>query len=141
MFSKFLVPVDGSENSFRALKAAIFLSKKIEANIMALHVIEKAPTVYIHPQKELENLLRNYRKQSEQILEKCEEIGNGEGVEVKTALIEGDVASKITQYGEKESFDMIIMGHRGSGRFKEMVLGSVSEKVLHQTKHSVLIVR
>ena len=61
MFSKLLVPVDGSENSFRALKAAIFLSKKIDAKIMALHVIEKAPTVYIHPQKELENLLRNYR--------------------------------------------------------------------------------
>jgi nucleotide-binding universal stress UspA family protein len=141
MFSKLLVPVDGSENSFRALKAAIYLSKKIEAKIMALHVIEKAPTVYIHPQKELENLLRNYRKQSEQILEKCEDIGNNEGVEVKTALIEGDAASKITQYGEKELFDMIIMGHRGSGRFKEMVLGSVSEKVLHQTKRSVLIVR
>jgi nucleotide-binding universal stress UspA family protein len=33
------------------------------------------------------------------------------------------------------------MGYRGSGRFKKMVLGSVSEKVLHQAKHSVLIVR
>lgn len=103
--------------------------------------IERAPTVYIHPQKELENLLRDYRRQSEQILEKCEAIGNDEGVEVKTTLIEGDVASKIAQYSEKELFDMIVMGYRGSGRFKKMVLGSVSEKVLHQAKHSVLIVR
>jgi nucleotide-binding universal stress UspA family protein len=36
---------------------------------------------------------------------------------------------------------MVVMGNRGSGRFKEMVLGSVSEKVLHQTKSSALIVR
>lgn len=83
-------------------------------------------------------MLRDYRRQSEQILEKCEAIGNDEGVEVKTTLIEGDVASKIAQYSEKELFDM---GYRGSGRFKKMVLGSVSEKVLHQAKHSVLIVR
>ena len=54
MFSKLLVPVDGSENSVRALEAAIFLSKKIDAHVTVMHVMEKAPTVYIHPQKELE---------------------------------------------------------------------------------------
>ena len=101
MFSKLLVPVDGSENSFRALEAAIFLSKKIEAHITALHVMEKPPTVYIHPQKELETLLKNYRIQSEQILEKCEELGNNNGVEIKTVIIEGDVASKIIQYARE----------------------------------------
>lgn len=141
MFSKLLVPVDGSENSVRALEAAIFLSKKIYAHVTVMHVMEKAPTVYIHPQKELEELLKNYRREGEQILEKCEEIGYKNGVELKTVIIEGDVASKIIQYAEKELFDMIVMGHRGSGRFKGMVLGSVSEKVLHQTKRSVLIIR
>jgi nucleotide-binding universal stress UspA family protein len=141
MFSKLLVPVDGSENSYRALEAAIFLSKKIEAHITALHVMEKPPTVYIHPQKELETLLKNYRIQSEQILEKCEELGNNNRVEIKTVIIEGDVASKIIQYAAKELFDMVVMGRRGSGRLREMVLGSVAEKVLHQTKGSVLIVR
>jgi nucleotide-binding universal stress UspA family protein len=141
MFSKLLVPVDGSENSFRALEAAIFLSKKIEAHTTALHVMEKPPTVYIHPQKELETLLKNYRIQSEQILEKCKQLGNDNGVEIKTVIIEGDVASKIIQYAAKEIFDMVVMGRRGSGRLKEMVLGSVSEKVLHQIKGSVLIVR
>lgn len=141
MFSKLLVPVDGSENSFRALEAAIFLSKRIEAHITALNVMDKPPTVYIHPQKELETLLKNYRIQSEQILEKCEELGDNNGVEIKKVIMEGDVASKIIQYAAKEIFDMVVMGRRGSGRFKELVLGSVSEKVLHQTKGSVLIVR
>ena len=65
MFSKVLVPVDGSENSLRALEEAIFLSKKLNAQITALHVMEKAPTVYIHPQKELEELLKNYTRESE----------------------------------------------------------------------------
>jgi nucleotide-binding universal stress UspA family protein len=141
MFSKLLVPVDGSENSVRALEAAIFLSKKIDAHMAVMHVMEKPPTVYIHPQKELEELLRNYRREAEQILEKCQEIGNRNGVELRKVIIEGDVASEINRFAEKEVFDMIVMGHRGSGRFKKMVLGSVSEKVLHQTKRSVLIIR
>ena len=141
MFSKLLVPVDGSENSLRALEEAILLSKKLDAQITALHVMEKAPTVYIHPQKELEELLKNYRKESERILEKCQEIGKKNGTELHTAISEGDVASKIIQYAENGRFDMVVMGHRGSGKFKEMVLGSVSEKVLHRTKCSVLIVR
>jgi nucleotide-binding universal stress UspA family protein len=141
MFSKLLVPVDGSENSVRALEAAIFLTKKIDAFMTVMHVMEKPPTVYIHPQKELEELLQNYRREAEQILEKCEEIGNRNGVELRKVIIEGDVASEINRFAEKEVFDMIVMGHRGSGRFKKMVLGSVSEKVLHQTKRSVLIIR
>jgi nucleotide-binding universal stress UspA family protein len=141
LFSKLLVPVDGSENSLRALEAAIFLSKKLDAQITALHVMEKAPTVYIHPQKELEELLKNFRKESERILEKCQQIGKNNRIELNMAISEGDVASKIIQYAEKGRFDMVVMGHRGSGKFKEMVLGSVSEKVLHRTKCSVLIVR
>jgi nucleotide-binding universal stress UspA family protein len=141
MFSKLLVPVDGSENSARALEAAVFLSKKIDAHVIVMHVMQKPPTVYIHPQKELEELLRNYRREAEQILERCEEIGNRNGVELKKVIIEGDVASKILSFSEKEGLDMIVMGHRGSGRFKEMVLGSVSQKVLNQTKRSVLIIR
>lgn len=141
MFSKLLVPVDGSENSLRALEAAIFLSKKLDAQITALHVMEKAPTVYIHPQKELEELLKNYRKESERIIEKCQQIGKNNRIELNMAVSEGDVASKIIQYVDKGRFDLVVMGHRGSGKFKEMVLGSVSEKVLHRTKCSVLIVR
>jgi nucleotide-binding universal stress UspA family protein len=141
MFYKLLVPVDGSENSVRALEAAIFLSKKIDTHVTVLHVMEKPPTVYIHPQKELEELLQNYRREAEQILEKCEEIGNRNGVELKKVIVEGNVASKIIRFAEMEVFDMIVMGHRGSGRFKEMVLGSVSQKVLNQTKRSVLIIR
>jgi nucleotide-binding universal stress UspA family protein len=141
LFSKLLVPVDGSENSLRALEESIFLSKKLDAQITALHVMEKAPTVYIHPQKELEELLKNYRKESERILEKCQQLGKNNRIELNMAVSEGDVASKIIQYAEKGRFDMVVMGHRGSGKFKEMVLGSVSEKVLHRTKCSVLIVR
>jgi len=39
LFSKVLVPVDGSDNSHRALDAALLLSEKIGAKVTAIHVM------------------------------------------------------------------------------------------------------
>lgn len=141
MFSKMLVPVDGSENSFRALDQAIFLAKSTGASVTAMHVIESPPTVYVESQKLLDELLANYRAESAKVLDKCKQVANESGVKIETALAEGDAASNITGYAHKEGFDLIIIGSRGLGRFKEMVLGSVSNKVLHHAKCSVIIVK
>lgn len=141
MFSKILVPVDGSDNSLRALDQAIFLSKSTGASVTALHVIENPPTVYVESQKLLNDLLANYRAESAKVLDKCEQIAEKSGVKIEAVIAEGDAASNITGYAHKEGFDLVIIGSRGLGRFKEMVLGSVSNKVLHHTKCSVLIVK
>ena len=52
MLSKILVPVDGSENSFRALEQAIFLATKIqEAQITVVYIIGDLPSIYIYSPK------------------------------------------------------------------------------------------
>jgi nucleotide-binding universal stress UspA family protein len=141
MLSKILVPVDGSEYSLRALDTAIYLAKKIDANLTGMHVIENLPTVYVESQKVLNDLLAKYRAESENILDKCKQIAEKSGVKIETVIAEGDAASNIVVYARNGGFDTIIMGSRGVGRFKEMVLGSVSNKVLHHAKCSVMIVK
>lgn len=61
MFSKILVPVDGSHISFRALDAALYLSEKIGSKVTTIHVIENVLTVYIQSQKILDELLAALR--------------------------------------------------------------------------------
>lgn len=141
MLSKILVPVDGSDNSLRALDHAFFLAKKADSRVTAMHVIENPPTVYVESQKLLNDLLSKYRIESAKILDKCKQMAEKNGVKIETVIAEGDAASNITSYARKEGMDLIIIGSRGLGRFKEMVLGSVSNKVLHHTKSSVLIVK
>jgi nucleotide-binding universal stress UspA family protein len=141
MFSKILVPVDGSDNSLRALDHAIFLAKSTGASVTAMHVIESPPTVYVESQKLLNELMSKFKAESEKILDKCEQIAEKSGVKIETVMTEGDAASNIVGYANKECFDQIIIGSRGLGKFKEMVLGSVSNKVLHHAKCSVLIVK
>jgi cytochrome b561-like protein/universal stress protein family protein len=103
VFSKVLVPVDGSENSFRALNTAVFLSTKMEAQLTALNVIENPPTVYLQsPTTYLQSpkistdLLDKNKRESETILEKCKDIASRNGIKIQAVLIEGgDAAPEI----------------------------------------------
>lgn len=147
MFSKVLVPVDGSENSLRALNTAIVLSTRMEIQLTALNVIERPPTVYLESPAYLQSpkistdLLEDYKKESQTILQKCKDIANKSGIKIQTVFIEGgDAAAKIIRYSERENFDTIIMGYSGMAGFKKMLLGGVSNKVLDQTKKCTVII-
>src|SRR3954469_20479846 len=110
MLSKILVPVDGSDNSFRALEQAIFLATKIqEAQITVLYIIEDLPTVYIYSPKTIEKLHADYKSESAKILERCKELASKSGINIHTVILEGDPASKIIAYSEMEGFDIIMM--------------------------------
>ena len=135
------MPVDGSDNSYRALDAALLLSEKLGSIITVIHVMEEVPITHIGWEKMLNELLEAYKKENQDILLKCSEIANQKGLTVKTFLIEGNPASAILDYNKKEKFDLVIMGSRGLGKFKELILGSVSSKIVHHSPCAVLLIR
>jgi len=141
LFTNLLVPVDGSDNSYRALDSALLLSEKLGSNITVIHVMEEVPITHIGSEKMLNELLEAYKKENQDILLKCSEIANQKGLTVKTFLIEGNPASAILDYNKKEKFDLVIMGSRGLGKFKELILGSVSSKIVHHSPCAVLLIR
>ena len=141
MFSKVLVPVDGSDNSHRALNAALLLLEKLGAKVTAIHVMEDIPVLHIQSEKLLRELLDAYKKESELILSKCSEIATKKGLSINTKLLQGNAGATILDFCEKENYDIIVMGSRGLGKFKELVLGSVSSKVVHHSSCPVMIIR
>ena len=141
MFSKVLVPVDGSDNSHRALNAALLLLEKLGAKVTAIHVMEDIPVLHIQSEKLLRELLDAYKKESELILSKCSEIATKKGLSINTKLLQGNAGATILDFCEKEKYDIIVMGSRGLGKFKELLLGSVSSKVVHHSSCPVMIIR
>jgi nucleotide-binding universal stress UspA family protein len=139
--SKILVPVDGSDNSFRAFERALAIAKSTGAQVTAVLVIETPPTVYVESQKLLDQLLQNFRKESAKVLDRYEDAAEKQGMKVESVVMEGDPATNVVAYGEKGGFDMIVMGSRGLGKFTGMVLGSTSRKVLQNANCPVLIVK
>ena len=134
MLSKILVSVDGSKDSFPALDHGIHLAKKTDASITLMHVMEEPPTVYMKSQKVLNDILANFRTESQNILGKCKQIASGTDVKVETVIGQEDAASQIVGYAHDRDFDALILCKRALGTFKEIVLGSTSKKALHPAK-------
>ncbi len=142
MFSKILVPLDGSENSMRALKYGLFLCSKLKSKLTILYVIEIPPFVYIQSQKIVNSIILELEKEAKDILKKSANQAKGFDIELETVSLKGDdVCSIIIGYSEKNGFDLIVIGSRGKGLFKEALLGSISHKVLHHSKVPVLVVK
>jgi nucleotide-binding universal stress UspA family protein len=67
LYSKILVPIDGSENSMRALKHALFLSSKLKSKLTILYVLEIPPFVYVQSQKLVGSVMASLEKESKDI--------------------------------------------------------------------------
>lgn len=137
-----LVPLDGSDNSFRALDVAILLAKKLDAKITALYCVSIIPVMeanMIDPLK----CQAEERKYADDVLRKAESAARENNVPVTTLVAYGNPGIKIINIvkNKKIKVDLVIIGSRGRSPIKEMFLGSVSNYVLHKSPVPVLIVK
>jgi nucleotide-binding universal stress UspA family protein len=128
-FSSILVPVDGSENSMKAVKYAAAIAEKTTAKMTLLHVTERSP--FKLRSKESEKI------GSQALCKAAEEI---KGVKVHQITESGNPAKVITEMTDKNGYDLIVMGSKGQGAKLRFWLGSVSSHVIHYAPSSVLLV-
>ena len=141
MSKKILLPVDGSEQARKAIDFAANLAKQDDAVMYLLHVY-KLPIVpegmgeyVISDRIELQAL-------GDQIIAVAQDEARKKGVQhVKATVMEGDPAERIIAYAKDHDVDMIVIGSRGLGSFKGLLLGSVSNKVSHRADRTCVIVR
>ncbi|MBM2853006.1 MAG: nhaX 2 [Candidatus Nitrosotenuis sp.] len=121
-----------------AFERAIFLSEKCGSRLDVVHVVQceiggdSAVTF-----EQIEELEGN----AKEILERYKMEAVKQKVPIKVFFEIGDPAKIITEIVNKKEYDLIIMGSRGMSTFKELLLGSVSLKVMHHAKCPVMIVR
>jgi len=138
---KILVPVDGSEQSHKAVAFAADLAKCYKAALYLIHVFrltiipEGLGEYVVSDRAQLQAL-------AEKIITAAVDEAKGHGIEdVESAVIEGDPAERIIDYARDRDVDIIVIGSRGLGTFKGLLLGSVSNKVSHRADRSCVIVR
>ena len=106
-----------------------------------VHVIDVPPTLYVESQKLLNEIMGKFKEESAKILDQSRALAQKSGVAINAVMLEGDTAQGIVDYARKGGFDMIVMGSRGLGTLKDIVLGGVSSKVMQRAKCPVLIVK
>lgn len=135
---KILVPLDGSQNSSRALEKAITIAQPTGATITGLHVIHIPARSAIHftPQQRKKEI-----SFAEAIIRNAAERAEKAQVNFKPRTETGDPAQKIAQIAKDSNCDLVVIGSRGRGVGKEMFLGSVSNYVLHKANVPVMVVK
>ncbi|WP_019415410.1 universal stress protein [Paenisporosarcina sp. TG20] len=138
MYSKILLASDGSKHAFRAAESALKLVSEL-TEITLLYIIDpnkvsKAPG----NTKFDESFLREKREEK---LQSTEELFVKNGVSYNVKIVEGDPEVEIIKYVNHYPHDVLIMGSRGLNTLQEMVLGSVSHRVMKMAKLPVLVVK
>lgn len=141
--SKVLVAFDGSESAEKAVSYAADMVLKDPATQVTILL-----AVHIHNLHSFEASLDTMDKFIESLVEsgkstlaKARKIFAGKNIPVTTVIEQGDPVSAIIGYVHKHDIDLIIMGTRGLTSLKGMVLGSVSQKVIHLSDKPVMLIK
>jgi nucleotide-binding universal stress UspA family protein len=151
LFSKILVPIDGSEPSFHAARIANNIAKKFNSEIIFLYVVvspskyEYASITGIITPKQDDMIIQNAKEEVKDWLNKIEDRVKEENPNIKlsTKVIITGVAiyGEIIQYAEQESIDLIVIGTRGRSGVKKLLLGSTASGVVQYSHCPVLVTK
>lgn len=141
MFHNILVAIDGSPDAEEALTQAIDLAESQHARLTIFSSITTPPAVaYTSVSGEVAaNLARDAEADTEKILRTAVE-RVPDGISVSTVASKGHVMPALLEQIKTGRHDLLIMGSRGRGAVRSVLLGSVSHYVLNHSPAPVLIV-
>lgn len=150
---RILVPIDFSDFSVNACRYAIGLAEKLNAEIKLMHVyynpiVNSMPlTDTYYYQLNLDEVRREVELRAKSNMEKFYidlkekiERDNIKGVKIDYALVRGIASEEIILESKQSKPDVIIIGTRGQGEKENDLIGSVTSKLVENTKVPVLVI-
>ena len=139
---KVVLATDGSEDATLAARVAADLSFRTDSEIHMVHAWQALPPGAYPAAHYSEYYYRLSELEGKRILEEQAKHASGSGAQVaKTYLKMGPPSLVIADLAEQIDADLIVVGSRGLGPVKRIVLGSVSEGVVHHATRPTLVVR
>jgi len=142
MFEKVLLSVDASEDSDKAVQLTKELARIHGSQVLVVHGLD----VIVNPSGRSSPPRVEHRESkvdAQQLVDAAVSELRDAGVEVRGQVLpgQGRLGQKILKAAAEESADLIVLGSRAMSRLEEVVIGSVSHKIVHTAKCPVLLVR
>jgi nucleotide-binding universal stress UspA family protein len=137
-----LAPVDFSERANLAAEHAAALARRFKARVIFLHVIPPSPYEYAAFDEgfyaastwpSLDTVREAIEKRMDELI-----LATAKDLETEKIVLRGDPASEIKQVAIEHKADLVVMPTHGYGAFRRFVLGSVTNKVLHDLEIPML---
>ncbi|HKH85528.1 MAG TPA: universal stress protein [Nitrososphaera sp.] len=141
---RIIVPLDGSDSSFRAAKYAIKIAKMANAEIIFVHAVVNPPYGDV---RGAGVMITAYIKEARELAElwyvNAGNMASNEGVKfvAETILDVASAADSIVNFAESKKADLIVIGTKGRTGLKRLLLGSVASGVVTHASCPVLVTR
>jgi nucleotide-binding universal stress UspA family protein len=139
---KILVGVDLSAATPKIVKEVEEISKALSAKVWILHVAERDPDFIGYrpgPQCVRDTVAKGFQREHHQI----QDIGarlRKAGIDTTALLVQGATVETIIEEASKLDADMIVVGSHGRGAMYQLIMGSVSEGVIHRSECPTLVI-
>jgi len=137
--NKILVAIDGSEHSYLIVDKAIEYATLFDVTILLVYCHRRFPSILGEPYRD--ELISSIISESEKVIAPFLQHIRNAGITVEERLMEEPAGAVITNIARIEHCDLIVMGSRGLTNLAGLIIGSVTNRVLHTAPCSVLVVR
>ena len=147
MYTKIMVPLDGSELAECALPHAEAIASRFGAKVMLVSVTERiqgyrpVPEYSGAGERLVPEASGKMDAQGQKYLDRIARGLEEKGIKTQTEIMMGNPAEELTIYAKAEKADLIIMASHGRSGPSKWAHGSVAEKVLRSSLTPVLLVR
>ena len=134
-----LVAFDASSEARLALAHAIAMAQVYRAKVALVGVVPPPPMLSWQAPG---GMLGIHEAEQEELEKALREAADGvpDDLSVTTQLLDGDPARELLRLAREGDFDVIVMGSRGRGRVTAALLGSVSNRVMHDARVPVIVI-
>lgn len=139
MYKHILLAADGSNNSVRAAKEAVKIASLSNGSLIEVVFVadfDKAKNEILHAGSP-EALLVERRKK----IKNVEQVLRDANINYKVTILHGTPGLEIIKYANEKEVNLLVIGSRGLNSLQEMVIGSVSHKVMKRVNCPALMVK
>jgi nucleotide-binding universal stress UspA family protein len=137
MYQRILIPTDGSACADEAVAEGLRLAQALEATVVFLFVMNTVPVIR-EGVVNFEEALEILRPQGRAVMARALGAADAARIHAEGVLLEGVPSDVIVR--ESAAFDLLVMGSRGAGVVRRVILGSVTESVLRHVRRPMLVV-
>ncbi|KZK40075.1 Universal stress protein UspA [Lactococcus cremoris] len=139
-YKNILVAVDGSEQSYDALREAIETAQANDSQLKILYVLnDKLANIPVH--LDTMTLYKSVQEHSDYVVDQVQGYLKDTEVSFEIVRLTGSPKREIINYSKENNIDLIVLGSTGLDAIDRFIIGSTTQYIVNHTSCNVMVVK
>lgn len=139
-YKNILVAVDGSEQSYDALREAIETAQANDSQLKILYVLnDKLANIPVH--LDTMTLYKSVQEHSDHVVDQVQGYLKDTEVSFEIVRLTGSPKREIINYSKENNIDLIVLGSTGLDAIDRFIIGSITQYIVNHASCNVMVVK